>query len=517
MRRAPGEAARTFAHVRFPLGIQTYSEIVRGGYVYVDKTRHLARVADAGKYFFFSRPRRFGKSLTLSTYAALFGGDRELFAGTWAYDHWDFAAEHTAVVWLQFASASYREEGLEKGLRRLVRENAERLGVEVVSDDPPAQQLRQVIRAVGAERPCVLLVDEYDKPITDYLDDAAQRRVNRDHLRPFFGVLKDLDAYLRLVFVTGISAFSRVSLFSDLNNITDLTLSPLAYELVGVTEAELGRYFGGRLDDIGADRAEVRRRYNGYWWGGGERVYNPWTLLSYLFHGRHGNYWVRSGTPHWLPKMVRDSGRVDPSGEVLAPFQLTAIEFDRLHLATLLFQTGYLTVAEELSPYELRLDYPNVEVREALDLLVLAAYTEEDIAGGFARVGRLRRAFDADDLATVIEVLDATLARLPYDIWARQEESAFHAIAFLLFDLLGVIAQAEAHSAGGRTDVTVQTATHVYAFEFKVGATAAEALAQVHDRGYLRPFGDDARTRVAVEVSFDKDGRRVGEWAHETL
>ena len=466
-------------------------------------------------------------SLTVSTYVSLFSGRADLFEGLWAGVHWDFAAEQRNVIWLQFASSGFRGDGLEVALHYLVDKNAERLGLTIPTGRTPGARLGALIEAAGRDKPCALLVDEYDKPIIEYLEDEGKMEANRELLRGFYAPIKDADPYLRFVFITGVSAFARVSLFSEVNNIDNLTLSPLAFGLVGITEGELEAHFGQYIDALGVTREEVRRRYNGYSWGGSVRVYNPWTLLSFLRHGRHGNYWIQSGTPQSLAVRLRKRGMYSPKGLVASESELVDLQPADINLTTLLFQTGYLTIVREVERAEYQLDYPNEEVREALDFMLLKAYVEDWQHEGRTRLHALRRALEEDDLETVVELLDATLARVPYDLWTRDGEHAFAAVTFLVFDLLGIRIASEAHSHRGRVDSRagprhpirscVQTDTHVYAFEFKVGQSVAEALAQIRDRGYLAPYRGDGRTLVAVGVRFDREERQIGAWEREEV
>lgn len=505
--------------MKYPLGIQDFRSLREGGYVYVDKTEQICRVADAGKYFFLARPRRFGKSLTVSTLHELYSGSAELFEGLWAGEHWDFAARRRPVVWLKFASSGFRTAGLKAALHRMVDASADQLGIDLLPDGPFDARFDALLRSAAAISPAgrvVLLIDEYDKPIIDYLNDIERAEANRDLLKSFYSVLKDADPILELVFITGVSAFAKVSIFSDLNNVTNLSLDPLAYDLVGITPAELEGTFAAQLDATDFTRETIREWYNGYSWGGDVRVYNPWSLLTFLRSGLLRNYWFETGTPTFLVEAMRAGGAYDVRGVQASAMGM--LDFDLRHLdpVTVLFQTGYLTVVDSEPEYALyTLDYPNREVRQSLERMLLRLYLDRPPTEPMTRVRALHHAFERGDLEGVIAVIDATFAELPFEHWRRDDEHLFHAIVHLLFNLLGVHVRSEVHTARGRCDAIVETDARVYAFEFKRDRPAAEALAQIRERGYLDRFADGGRERVAVGVSFDSERKAVREWAVE--
>ena len=509
----------------FSLGYQDFRTLREDGRTYVDKTERIAEVLALNKYLFLARPRRFGKSLTVSTLAELHSGDRELFRGLWAYDHWDFERHHQSVVWLQFASSHFMAEGLVAGLHNMIDANANRLGVDIQTrnEATPPRRFGELLRAAAAVSPSgktVLLVDEYDKPIVHFLgeryganrdEEMAQARANRDELKGFYSVLKDADPHLALVFITGVSAFSKVSIFSELNNLTNLSLHTRAATLVGITQAELDATYGAPLAATGVDPEEVRRWYNGYRFAAeAERVYNPWSLQSFLQEGRISGFWYATGTPTWLIRRLTGEGTLELSGTRVSEQALLGFDLERVSPTSLLFQTGYLTVVG-LRNRVYTLDYPNLEVREAFELGILDVLTDAHAGTSQVRADDLLQAIEAGDLPRVFAIVDATLAEVPHPLWERQGESAFHLIVHVLFRAVGIYLRSEVPSAGGRADVIVETPERVYAFEFKVGGTAEAALAQIEARGYLAPYAADARERVAVGVVFDPERRRVGE------
>ncbi|RMG83028.1 MAG: AAA family ATPase, partial [Bacteroidetes bacterium] len=297
---------------KFPLGIQTFSEIRENDLLYVDKTEAICNLINAGKYFFLSRPRRFGKSLTLSTIKALFQGNKDLFRGLWAEKNHDWKTTHP-VVHFSFSSIGYKELGLENALHRQLDELAGDFHI-VLTEEGLSRRFREFIKKLAADHQVVLLIDEYDKPIIDYLDDMPQARANQQMLKTFYSVLKDADPYIRFLLITGVSKFSKVSIFSELNNLTDLTLHPRFSTLTGYTQGELEYYFAEDIDaltDILAlDRNElvdlIKEWYDGYSWDGKNFLYNPYSILSFFDRGQFGNFWFSTGTPTFLIKLLKE-------------------------------------------------------------------------------------------------------------------------------------------------------------------------------------------------------------------
>ena len=499
--------------MKYPLGIQDFATLREGGYVYVDKTEYLYDCLDTSRYNFLSRPRRFGKSLLLSTINELYSGRAELFEGLWIERHWDFAARERPVIWLKFGRMDYRGMGLEAALLLQLARLGEQFGVTLggryFSDD--FGTLIEKIAAKGKR--VVLLIDEYDKPLIDYIDTPEKAMSNQQVLKSFYSVLKDSDPYLEQLFITGVSAFSQVSIFSDLNNVRNLTLDRRAYLLTGISQTELERVFTEQLAEEDADK--VRRWYNGYSWGSEERLYNPFSLLNFLSSRQYRNYWFASGTPSFLVKEMQRRELYDPVGLLADDLTLLSFDLRRLHPTGILFQTGYLTVdTYREEDYAYRLTYPNLEVRASLEKLLLQYYLRQDKEDAFIRVIGIRDALYADDVDTVVRILNAAFAGIPipYEHWKGQQEHFFHAAVHLVFSLLGVYVQSEVHTAKGRCDALVLSPTLIYAFEFKLQQSAEAALRQIEERGYLTPYADDPRPKRAVGIRFSTEARAITEW-----
>ena len=357
----------------------------------------------------------------------------------------------------------------------------------------------------------MLLIDEYDKPLVDYLDDVEKLEEHRREMKAFYSVLKGNDAHIRQVFITGVSAFSKVSLFSDLNNLYNVTLDSSAHHITGITEAEIDSYLHPWLENI--DRAKTRKWYNGYSWGSPEKLYNPFSLISFLQGRDYRNFWFETGTPTFLIKAMKQHRYFDVSSLDAVPSDLTSFNPSNLNPISVLFQTGYVTIVDQgTDPIYFELAYPNVEVRQAMQQYLLSGYLEEPGFSAGGRVTRVIRALRKGDLEQVFTVINSLFAALPYDMWKRDHEHYFHAIFHLVFMLSEVYIQSEVHVAGGRCDVLLEMDDYVMAIEFKRDELVEAALKQIEERGYLRPFGSDARTVLAVGVSFSTETRQITEW-----
>ncbi len=506
--------------MKYPIGIQDFRKLREGGFVYVDKTKHIHQLLQGSKYFFLSRPRRFGKSLLLSTIRELYEGQQHLFKGLWIHEHWEWETAKKKVVWLKFSSQGMKTLGLIPSLNEMIRKEAERLNVHL-TEQAYDLRFRELLAKAAAGSRVVLLIDEYDKPIIDYLDEQSTAEEHREVLKSFYSVLKDSDPHLELVFITGVSAFSEVSIFSDLNNLYNLTLTPQSRHLNGISQEELEHYFEQPLQQIAQQQGlsyegllqKVRLWYNGYNWTQNERVYNPFSLLSFLHAREFHNFWFETGTPTFLLKTARQYGYYDFSKKQASRLMLSEFELGQLHPLPILFQTGYLTLKSGPDRTGLyTLDYPNLEVKAAFEERLLNLYAEDKHLESGIRISRLLYALEAQDMEAVVTIINATFASIPYEHWQRENEHFFHALLHLTFSLLGAYIQSEVHSGQGRCDAIVETEAHLYAFEFKLDHSAEEALEQIIDRDYLGPYADRSKARVAVGVNFSSRSKQIDDW-----
>ena len=499
------------SRMKYPIGIQDFAKIRTEGYAYVDKTEQIYRLVTGGAYYFLSRPRRFGKSLLLSTMYELYRGNRELFTGLWIDERWDWEGQPPrAVIWLKFASSGFQTLGLEAAIDEMLNRTAQDYGVELPTG-PYNKRFRRLIELLGRKHRAVLLIDEYDKPLIDYLDDLSRAEANRNILKTFYSVIKDSDPYLELVFMTGVSAFSKVTIFSDLNNLRNISLHSIGYTIAGLTEAELQTTFAQDLQTV--DLAKMRAWYNGYSWGGEQTLYNPFSILNFLDGKQYKNYWFETGTPTFLVREMRKRGNYDITSIKTPSSTLTSFDIDQLDPVGVLFQTGYLTVTEYVEEDLLyTLAYPNLEVRHSLEQLLLQEYVDQPASEVLPRVVQLRNALRDADLQEVIHLLNASFAAIPYDHWAGQNEHFYHAIVHLTFSLLGTYVRSEVHTSRGRCDALAETTDYVYAFEFKLDRNAMDAVSQIIERGYLEPYAADSRTAIAVGINFVTRKRQIIDW-----
>ena len=509
---------------RLPIGIQTFRTLRERDCYYVDKTAYVERLLDEGTHYFLSRPRRFGKSLFLDTLKELFQGSEELFEGLHIHAGHDWSERHP-VVRLSFGGSSFTEPAhLHANVLAQLEGVAEQQGVSVRYATGPERfaHLLRTLHARAGQRVAVL-VDEYDKPILDALETPEVARANRDYLRGLYGVIKDSDAHVRFTFLTGISKFSKVNLFSQLNNLTDLTLDPVFSSICGYTEDDLDAVFAPELD--GLDRAQVREWYNGYSWLGAEKVYNPFDVLLLLRRREFEAHWFETGTPAFLVDTLFQRrvssvslGDMVSTGELLSVFDVggrSAAE----HIGTeaLLFQTGYLTIASEerLGGKALyRLDYPNREVRQSLNEYLLR-HLVQDVGKQTANSIRLQRLLAVHDCAGLKELFHAFFASIPYHWYTNNDiaryEGFYASVVYSYFAALGYEVTVEESSSHGRLDMAVRTGGHMYLFEFKVVemASPGSALAQLRERDYAAKYRGRREPIHLIGVEFSRETRNV--------
>ena len=503
---------------RLPIGIQTFREVREDNFYYVDKTAYIRRLLDEGKHYFLSRPRRFGKSLFVDTLKELFEGNEALFKGLYIHDRWDWSVRHP-VVRLDFSGGNFKEPGYVKAALMAQLDAVERR-TGVASDYATGpERFAHLLEALHdhSGQPVAVLIDEYDKPILDALEVPDVARANRDFLRGLYAVIKASDAHVRFTFITGVSKFSKVSLFSGLNNLTDITLEPEYSALCGYTDADLDAVFAPELP--GLDRDQIRDWYNGYSWLGDEKVYNPFDILLLFRRRRFAAYWFETGTPTFLVETLcqrhirsLDLDEMEGSDALLSTFDV-----DDIATEALLFQTGYLTIlaAEDLGGELLyQLGYPNREVRQSLNRSLLS-YLVKDATRQTANSRRLYRLLEANDFAGLETLFHAFFASIPYD-WYRnndiaQYEGYYASVFYSYFAGLGLDIRVEDSSSHGRLDMAVLFNGCVYLFEFKVVelASTGAAMAQLQERQYADKYRGLEQPIYLIGVEFSKDERNL--------
>ncbi len=503
---------------KLPIGIQTFEKIREDDYYYVDKTRYILQLIDEGTHYFLSRPRRFGKSLLLDTIDELFSGNETLFQGLYCHDRWDWSTRNP-VIRISFGGGVVRSVAqLETRIRALLRLNRDNLGLDCSDEaDIPgyfAELIRNAAKKAG-ER-VVVLIDEYDKPILDNITQPELATEIRHGLRNLYSVIKDSDAHIRFAFLTGVSKFSKVSLFSGLNNLQDITVDKRYSALCGYTENDLDQVFASELEGLG--RMQMQDWYNGYNWLG-EAVYNPFDLLL-LFNTREFKpYWFETGTPTFLIDVLTERGFYLPTLEHIRGDIALLSAFDVENIATeaLLWQTGYLTFAGSRTigaRIEYTLGYPNLEVKSALNDALIKV-----LIGNPGRASELEsRLYDllyANDCAGLKTHFESLYASIPND-WYRnnpiaQYEGFYASVFYSHIAALGLDIILEDVTHQGRIDMTVRFNEQIYLFEFKVVELVPEgkALQQLIDKRYADKYRSANQPIHLIGVEFSKDSRTV--------
>ena len=503
---------------RLPIGMQTFSELRERNCYYVDKTPYIARMLDEGKHYFLSRPRRFGKSLFLDTLKELFEGNEALFDGLAIHGDWQWSVRYP-VLRLSFGGGNFATPGQTEASLMAQLDDAERRTGLTSGYSTAPERLSFHLQALHQQtgKAVVVLIDEYDKPILDALDRPEVARANRDFLRGTYAVVKDRDADVRFTFVTGVSKFSKVSLFSGLNNLTDITMEPAYSAICGYTDRDLEQTFAAELP--GLDRAEVRDWYNGYSWRGGEPVYNPFDILL-LFRTREFKaHWYETGSPTFLvdtlfDRQVSSLGLEDMVGtdELLSKFDV-----DDISTEALLFQTGYLTITRaEPRGGEMfyRLGYPNREVRQSLNRSLLNKMT----SSASIRVTHSARLYDlllANDFDGLRTLFRALFASIPHQWYTNNDianyEGFYASVFYSHFAALGLDTTVEDSTSRGRLDMALRFNGHVYLFEFKVveSASTGAAMAQLKARRYADKYRGTGEPIHLLAVEFSQDARNV--------
>ena len=510
---------------KLPIGIQNLREMREEGYYYVDKTEFAHRLIKEGKYYFLSRPRRFGKSLFLDTLKEIFEGNEGLFAGLYIHDKWEWNKKHP-VIRVSFSDGVLKSrQELDVRIGDILEQNAKLFGVRLEAPDI-AGKLRELIEDVRRLRGAgvVVLIDEYDKPILDNIEDDKVAAEMREGLKNLYSVLKGADPHLKFVMLTGVSKFSKVSLFSGLNNLKDITLDGMYSAVCGYTESDLDTVFGGELE--GKDRGKVREWYNGYNWLG-EAVYNPFDILLFLDSGQFKPYWFETGTPTFLIKLLRERETWLPGLDQSYASEKLLSTFDVGNIPTeaLMFQTGYLTIDKEekfSGESKITLKFPNREVYQSLFdtlLMDLTQQTSRVVESRYKLWGLLQK----NDIAGMGKLLTAFFAGIPYQWHARNNiaeyEGYYASVFYAYFASLGLDIAVEESSCAGRLDMAVRFNGHVYIFEFKVVDLEAEgrALEQIKAGGYAEKYRVSGQPIHQIGVEFSREKRQVVGFEEETL
>jgi hypothetical protein len=510
-----------------PIGLQTLPKLREKNCVYVDKTQMVHSLVNKGVYYFLSRPRRFGKSLLVSTFKELFLGHKELFQDTWIYANWDWSKTNP-VLHFSFDTISFRALGLEEALKSEINKLAGNYQIALVEKDLKGQ-FRELLEKLSQKHGQIaLLIDEYDKPIIDFLEQEpfSQAKVNQGIMREFYSVLKSAEPYLRFFFVTGVSKFSQVSMFSELNNLKDITIHEDYATLTGYTQQELVTYFDDYLqlamEKLHISREELLKQmgiwYNGFSWDGINKVYNPFGTLNFLDERIFKNYWFSTGNPKFLIHQMKKHVQFDIENTRINSYSLNKYDIDNLDLVPLCFQTGYLTI-KHIDPMtgDMILDYPNKEVRESMYQFMIDDISSTRNPNTGMTMKDLNKAFLANDMDSVQTIINSLLASLPYETYKKQSEGFYHGLLHLIFSYLGMFIESEPHLSNGRADVVVQTPQYIYIFEFKFNKNAEDALAQIKTKDYADKYRATGKPIMGIGVNFNKTKKKIVGWLAEPL
>ena len=506
-----------------PVGFHTFRDLINGGFLYVDKTRLIYELIRNHKgVYFLARPRRFGKSLLVSTLEEIFLGNRALFQGLWL-DQSPYSWEKHPVIRIDFSSEPVRSaQELTEGIQRILGRIAAEQGITLPAG-PYHAQWQDLIRLLAVEKQVVVLIDEYDKPLVDNLLNLAEAQAIRKVLKGFYGVLKSMDRYLRFVFLTGISKFSKVGVFSDLNNLQDLSMDERYAELPGITQLELAtelqpyvqRFADHRQMTVTEALAQIQLWYNGFRFTKADvTLYNPFSLVYFFDVLDFRNYWFDSGTPTFLVNLIHEQKYKleEVQQRKVGELAFSTYELENLAIVPLLYQTGYLTIKDYDPEQRLyTLGYPNREVEDAFLTYILGSFSKVEPGLNEAYLWQLIDALRADQLDEFFAVLNLFFAQIPYTLQVKQEKY-YQTIFYLIFTLIGLRTHAEVVTNRGRIDAVVEVARAIYIFEFKLNGSAETALAQIKSTAYYERYQRQGKTLRLVGVNFSTRRRGVAKW-----
>ena len=506
---------------KLPVGIQTFSKIREQNYLYIDKTELALDLITNYQYSFLSRPRRFGKSLFLDTLHNIFEGKKEYFKGLYIEDKWDFEDVYP-VIKIDWAGDFKTLEKTEQRAIQILKENQDRLGLECEFKSSPSGCFEELIHKAKEKynKPVVILVDEYDKPILDNLDNTERALENRDFLRSFYVMMKANDAYIKFAFLTGISKFSKANIFSGLNNLTDISLKPKYGNICGYTQNDIETTFLPYLE--GVDLERVKEWYNGYNFLG-DRVYNPFDILQFLTNDfLFKNYWWESGNPYYLITLLKQKNYNIPNLEnlTIGDELLNSFEVDKIRLEVLLFQAGYLTIEKQLElpfgGYEYKLKVPNKEVQLSLNNLFLE-YLVDDVSNEIKK--SLYFALMQGDIATFRETFEALFASIPYNNYVgnkiEEYEGYYASVFYAYLAATGFKIVAEDVTNQGRIDLTLLVEDNIYIIEFKVGSD--DALKQIEQKNYAQKYQNQNKAIYLIGINFSKESRNIEKFEYKKV
>ena len=510
--------------MKYPIGIQGFEKIRKDGYVYVDKTAYVYQMATEGCYYFLSRPRRFGKSLLISTLEAYFNGRKDLFEGL-AIAEMETEWKSYPVLHLDLNTRKYdSKEALTLELGRHL-EMWEREYGDEFSERATEERFLQIIKKAYEKTGMrvVILVDEYDKPMLQAIGNDKLQAEYRSTLKAFYSVLKTCDQYIQFAFLTGVTKFGKVSVFSDLNNLNDLSMDRCYVGVCGITETELPKYFDESVAllaskndmDKEACYAQLKYMYDGYhFYPNTEGVYNPFSVLNTLLKGSFGTYWFETGTPTFLVELLKKHKysleqleKVQTSADVL-----NSIDAMSDNPVPVIYQAGYLTITGYDSRFKLyKLGFPNKEVEEGFMQYLLPFYSSYTSVEAPFQISQFIREIEDGETGKFLVRLNSFFADTPYEL-VKDLENHYQNVLFILSKLCGFYVMAEYHTSAGRIDMVLKTDKYVYVMEFKLDGTAEDALKQIEQKDYTLPFTVEDRQVVKIGLNFSNQTRNIEKW-----
>lgn len=513
--------------VRYPIGVQSFEKLREFSYLYIDKTELLYNLVKTSNCVFLSRPRRFGKSLLLSTLKAYFEGKKELFEGL-AIEQLETEWQPHAVLTLSLASYNPTiDDDLNAILDNQFQIWEQEYDVKIESDSLSAR-FGNIIRtaSISSGRPVVILVDEYDHPLISSMHDEEKLEKNRQLLKSIYVNFKDLDGYIRFTMLTGVSRFSKMTVFSGLNNLRDISLNQQYAAICGITEKELMEDFRQGIEmlaqnnDTDYDGAVklLKDNYDGYHFTkNSPDIYNPFSLMWAMADGEIGSYWFQSGTPEFLVRQIQKGNSFLPEmfEETVDENILTSSDIFDTQPTALLYQTGYLTIKRFEKPDEYHLGIPNLEVRKGLFENLAKYYFDKGDTVVYNNVRQVRKLLENRNIDEAMERLRTFMAGIPYEFSEKANELHYENNLFIIFMLIGVNARPEWHTSNGRIDLLLSMRNNIYIIELKRDGTPDEALAQIHEKDYARQFTDDPRPIINLGITFSTETRNITAWKAE--
>ena len=501
---------------KLPIGIQTFRKIREGNYLYIDKTKELLNIIENYQYVILSRPRRFGKSLFLDTLKETFEGNKELFKGLYIYDKYNF--EKYPVIKISWSGSLKSLKAVNETAHKILKQNQRLLNVKCDNYEFPENCFADLIQKTYERyrKPVVILIDEYDKPILDNIENIEKAKEIREFLREFYTVIKDNDAYIKFAFLTGVSRFSRVSIFSGLNNLVDISLNPKYAYICGFTHNDLTKRFKEYLRDVNLE--EVKKWYNGYNFLGEEKVYNPFDILLFLDNNKEfDNYWFKSGTPTFLIKLLenRNYNTLEFENLQVSSSILDSFDIENIEVETIMFQAGYLTiksVKKRVGRKTFVLTFPNFEVKMSFNNYLLA-YLTKDIPKKEKIQDTLCDVLENVELGKLKDVLTSIYASIPYQLFIkkdiRESENYYQVVLYMYLAGSGIDVIAEDNTDKGRIDLTAIVIDKVYIFELKTDEKQ-EPLNQIIEKKYFEKYLDYKDVYI-VGIQIDKKSKNVKE------